>query len=88
MLFFVKVLLIASLVKLLIQTNKPVWCAEIYAAFVFIMALIFGKPLIVVIIASAIAFCLAFLYFWLLNKFEDSGLFWLILILGLLVGLV
>ena len=86
--FLLKALFIASLVKLLLKTNKPVLCAGIYVVLGFILGLMFGRPFIYVVIGSAVSFGLAFIYFWLLNRFEDSGLFWGILVLGLFIGLV
>jgi hypothetical protein len=46
------------------------------------------RPIAYVFIGSAISFALALAYFWLLDRFEDSGLFWVILIVGLLIGVV
>ena len=86
--FMMKWFLIVALVKLLLNTNKPAQCAGIYTAGSFLMNLIFGGPFLFAVIASAISFPFALLYFWLLDKFEESSLFWVILILGLLVGLV
>jgi hypothetical protein len=38
---------------------------------------------------ATVAFALATLYFWLLDKFEDNSfLYWVILIVGLLIGLL
>jgi len=81
--FLLKVVIIASLVKLLLTTNKAVLCAGLYTGIGFVLGLAFGHGIIAVAIASAIAFGLSFVYFWLLDKFEDSILFWIILIVGL-----
>jgi len=86
--FMIKLFLVVALVKLLLNTNKPVQCAGIYTAGSFLIDLIFGRPFLFAVIASAISFAFALLYFWLLDKFEESSLFWVILILGLLVGMV
>ena len=86
--FMMKLFLVVALVKLLLNTNRPAQCAGIYTAGSFLLSLIFGRPFLFAVIASAISFAFALLYFWLLDKFEESSLFWVILILGLLVGLV
>jgi hypothetical protein len=43
----------------------------------------------VLLLATAVSFALASLYFWLLDRFEDSTvLFWVIAIVGLVIGFV
>ncbi len=82
------VLILAGLIKLLLITENPFLCAGVYSGLRFLIALIFGYPLLPTLIASAISFALALLYFWLLNRFQGSAIFWLVLILGLVIGLV
>ena len=86
--FLLKALLIASLVKILLKTNEPALCAGLYVAAGLILGLLFGRSFTFVIVGAVVSFCLAFLYFWLLNKYEEGWLFWGILIVGLLIGLV
>jgi hypothetical protein len=84
-----KILLLTGLIRLLIETEKPFLCSGLYAGGAFVIGLIFGVPLVPLVIGTALAFGLASLYFWLLNRFLGSGaVWWLILILGLAVGLV
>lgn len=83
-----KAVFLASLVKLLIATNKPLLCASIYVSLGFIFGLLLERPFAYVLLSTAISFVLALLYFWLLDRFEDSGMFWVILIVGLLIGIV
>lgn len=83
-----KIIILASLIKLLIATNNPLLCTSVYVSFGFIFGLLLGNPFVYVLIAAAISFGLAFAYFWLLNRFEDSGMFWVILVVGLLIGIV
>lgn len=81
------IFILVALIKLLLSTDKPVLCAGIYAGLAFLFSLM-TFPLGVAVLAGAIRFVLAFIYFWLLSKFEGSGLWWLILIGGLLIVLV
>ena len=83
-----KILLIVGLVKLLIETDQPFVCSGIYAIAAFVLGVVFGSPVLAVAIASAIAFALASLYFWLLSKFPDGILWWVILIVGLPITLL
>jgi hypothetical protein len=84
----VKILILVGLVKLQLATRNPLLCAGIYAGVSFVLSLIFGHPFLAVLISSVIGFALALLYFALLNRFQDTGMFWVVLILGLVIGLV
>jgi hypothetical protein len=83
-----KVVVLAALVRVLIITNRPLLCAGIYVSISFVFSLLSGSSFVYLLIASAISFGLAFLYFWLLDRFEESVMFWVILVVGLLVGVV
>jgi len=89
MIIIAKIFILIGLVRLLIATSKPLLCATIYASAGFIFGLLVGVPFLQMLIASIVGFGLATLYFWLLNRFEDNHvLWWIILIVGLLIGLV
>jgi len=86
---FLKIFIIAGLVKFLLATNKPGLCAALYTAFSFLLSLFLmhvGFPIL--LLRAVISFGFAYLYFRLLDRFEDSGWFWFILVLGLAIGLV
>jgi hypothetical protein len=70
----VSLLVLIGLVKFLQMSQSPLSCAVIYAIITFL----FSFSLITV----AIAFVLSFIYFWLLHRFENSVLWWVILIVG------
>jgi hypothetical protein len=82
-----RILLLVGLIRLLIETHKPLLCSGIYATIVTVFALISGAG-IAAIEAGLLAFLLSSAYFWLLDRFEDSVLFWVIMIVGLLIGIV
>lgn len=82
-----RILILVALIRLLIETNKPFLCSGIYAGFVTILTLIIGRG-IGAVVAGVLAFFLSSAYFWLLDRFEDTILFWIIMIAGLLIGLV
>jgi hypothetical protein len=84
-----KIVILAALIRLLIQTQKPFLCAGIYTAVFVIMGLVNGAKFVPLLIFTAVAFALASLYFWLLDRFEDNLLlFWVIAAAGLAIGLV
>ncbi len=82
-----RILLLVGLIRLLIETNKPFLCSGIYGATVTAFALIGGAGLGAVV-AGGWAFLLSSAYFWLLDRFEDNILFWIIMVVGLLIGIV
>lgn len=83
-----KVLILVALLKLLINTERPNLCAGIYTGIVLLINLMSGVGFLTSIVATAIAGALALIYFWLLNHFRDTAIFWVILIIGLVIGLV
>jgi hypothetical protein len=86
----VSVIVLIGLSRLLDATNNYWLCAVIYTIVVFALRLMMigQTSLAVILISTAISFCLAVIYFGLLNRFRDSILYWIILIVGLLIGLV
>ena len=86
---FIKLILLAALVRLLIATDKPFLCSGIYAAAGFLLGLAFGGKVLAVLISACIGFALASVYFWLLDRLDQgSAVWWLVAILGIAVGLV
>lgn len=82
-----KVFLIVALIKILLITDQPFLCSGLYAGVMLLLVLAFGAPLAAALLVALIGFVGASIYFWLLSRFEDSGLiWWLILIAGLVVG--
>ncbi len=85
----IKFVLLAVLIRLLLATDKPFLCSGIYAGVAFLLGLIFGHPLLSVLTHAAISFVLASVYFWLLDRLEGSEvLWWLVAIVGVVIGLV
>jgi len=85
----VRIFILVGLVKLLLETEKPFLCAGIYTAIGFVFRLAASTPLDEALLATGISFALASLYFWLLHRLSGSGaVWWLILILGIAIGIV
>ena len=82
-----KFLLLITLVRVLLATEKPFLCAGIYAGVVFILGLVFGNPFLSILIHSSISLVLAGIYFWLLDRLDGyEWLWWPVAIVG--IGLV
>lgn len=85
----VKVAMLVGLLKRLVETDNPLLCAGIYGAAGFPFSPMVGTPFGVALIGSLVGFVLAFAWFWLLVRVETgSGLWWTILVVGLLIGVV
>ena len=84
----IRLFLLAALVKLLLRIDKPWVCAVIYVGLGVILRLLIGVDLVPLLIVTALAFALAWLYFWLLYRTQESIWFWIILVGGLAIGLV
>jgi len=79
-------LVLAVLVKLLIETEKPLLCAGFYAALVLVFqvaALLAGDPdWRGGVLAVLAAFVLSYAYFWALNRIETGSWPWWCVLLG------
>ncbi len=85
----VKVILLIGLIRLLIAIKQPFVCSGLYTGVVLFFNLISGAGLLRSLLLAPVVFGLASLYFWLLARFESSFLlFWLIVFVGLIIGLV
>lgn len=82
LLFFPQILLLAGLLYLFINFNKPLLCAAIYTVLHFVLSLILGFALVPILIATGVQFVLALLYFSLLGKVQKGLLWWIILVAG------
>ena len=82
-----KFLLLISLVRVLVATDKPFLCAGIYAGAVLMLGLIFSHPFLSVLIQASGSLVLTCIYFWLLDRLEGNEvLWWLVAIIG--IGIV
>ena len=87
-----RILLLVVLLRLLIATDKFRLCAALYAGFLFILELVmifladsqvgFVTLFVALLIRTAIRFGLILFYFWLLHRYSDGFLWWVIMVLG------
>jgi hypothetical protein len=85
----IKFIVLAALIRLLIETDKPLLCSGIYAGVALVFGLAFGHSLPAVLISVGIGFVLASIYFWLLNRLDTgSVVWWLVAIIGIVIGMV
>jgi hypothetical protein len=85
----IKILLLTALIRLLIITHKPMMCAVLYTMVVGVSYLLLGSSMSMLTIGIAFVFVFSLIYFWLLERFEDSGItWWFIMLGGILLGFV
>ena len=78
------VVLIAC-VKLLSATSSPPTATGVFVVCKVLIVLFLGGGLLGALIYGGVAALLGFGYFWLLNRLEDSGLYWVALVAGVLL---
>ena len=83
-----KILLLACLVKVLIESESPGLCTFIYALVAVPFMFFTELPWYLIITFIPLQIGLAYLYFYLLLRFEGSVWFWLILVGGLAIGMI
>ena len=79
--------LLAATVKLLINSHSPVASALVYSAGKTFLAAFWSPPILGLVVVGGFTFGLGLLYFWLLQRTEDTFAWWLVL-LGLGVVLL
>ena len=84
----IKIVILIALLKLLDITGKPLLCSGIYTGMILAFSTVTGGPFLAVIISTVLGFVLSTAYFALLDYFNESGYYWIIMIVGLLIGLV
>jgi len=84
----IKIIILVALLQLLRVTGKPIYCSAIYTGIIFIFGIFFGESVTAVLFSTALGFALSTAYFYLLDMYSDSGYYWVILIVGLLIGFI
>lgn len=85
---YINVIILLCLLQLLRVTGKPFLCSGIYVGFYFVFGLIVGEPFLIHLLLSSIGFVWSSVYFYLLDRYSDSHWYWLILLVGLLIGTI
>jgi hypothetical protein len=87
MIAVLKIAILVGLLKLYVETEKPLLCAGIFA-FVTGVFLLLGNPTALQVLAGvAAAFAMSVVYFGLLSRFDSgSPLWWVILVGGFAIG--
>ncbi len=82
--FVIEIFILVVLLRLLVEIEKPLVCAEIYAGCLLVLWLALGAPILDVLFSVALAFGYSFAWFWCLNRTAArTGLWWLIFFAGL-----
>ena len=89
MFIIIRFIILAGLVRLLFETEKPLLCAGIYTGIRLLFGIVSGQPFEVLLVHTLIGGALAVAYFWVLDKLLGHGLlFWLVAVGGVVIGIV
>lgn len=88
MFFLFRLVMLVMLVQVLIHTSKPLFCASLYTLISFLVALASYHLFWMAVIIALATFMLAWLYFWLLERFDESLFFWPIMLSGMAILLI
>ena len=69
-------ILLAAFIKLSIHYNNPLVLAGLYTAIATLFSAMFGVGIVVLLVSAAITFGLMWLFFWLLVRYEDTSVWW------------
>ena len=84
----ISLLLLAAFVKLSIHYNNPLVLAGSYTVAAALVSAMLGVEISVLLISIVVTFGLTWLFFWLLDRYEDSGVWWAVVIIFPLLMLV
>jgi hypothetical protein len=69
----------------LVSTGGPQLATGVFTVGKVAIALLLGNGLSAALLIALIVGAISFGYFWLLNRFEGSGVWWALLVLGVLL---
>ena len=84
----ISVFLLVALIKLSVHYNNPLVLAGAYTALTTLAAAASGVEFAVLAVSTVLTFGLTWLFFWLLDRYEDSGSWWALVIIFPVVMLV
>ena len=74
-------ILLIAFIKVSLHYNNPVALAAIYTVATTLISAMLGVEITVLFISATITFGLMWLFFWLLDRYEESGVWWAIAII-------
>lgn len=80
-----RVVIFVAIIRLLVITEKPIFCAGVYTGAWALLGLFFGASFLALIISTAIMFAYCWGYFWLLVRYLGTGLLWYLVLIGGLI---
>lgn len=74
-------LLLIAFIKISLHYNNPIALAAIYTVATTVFSVMFGIEFTVLFISATLTFGLTWLFFWLLDRYEDSNVWWAVAII-------
>ncbi len=72
----ISLILLIAFIKVSLHYNNPLFLAVLYTVATTLISVMFGVEFDVLFISATITFGLMWLFFWLLERYEDSSLWW------------
>ena len=76
---------LVACVQILARTGNWRLAAGVFAAAKIVLALFLWDGSASILVTAALISAISFGYFWLLNRFEGTMLWWLVLVLGVIL---
>jgi hypothetical protein len=73
-------LILVAFIKLSIHYNNSLVLAGGYTLINTLIVTMLGNPIDMIIVSAILTLSVSWLFFWLLDRFEESGLWWGIVI--------
>lgn len=78
--FLLIVGLLIGFIKLSLDHNYPLILAGAYTVLTTLVMIMLGHPFLAIVVFFILALSISWLGFWLLERFEESGVWWIIAI--------
>ena len=76
----ISAILLVAFIKLSIHYNNPVLLAGVYTLLAGLFSLGLGVEPLTLVVSAMITFALVWLFFWLLGRYEESGIWWVLVV--------
>ncbi len=83
----ISVIILIGLIKMNGNCDRPGLIAFAHTGISTLFSAMFGSPFLALVIGAALNFPLMWLFFWLLKRYEDTGMYWAIIALFIALNL-
>lgn len=77
----ISAIILVAFIKLSIHYNNPLVLAGSYALITALFSIGLDVAPLVVLVSALITFGMMWLFFWLLSRYEESGIWWVLVVI-------